>query len=75
MRFSSTILFAFSMASFAVADLHYSGLCVDKVGSQNVYNDAATRAACDNYKARNTGSKQWDTCPDCEMVSYFITIY
>ncbi|KAJ5995126.1 hypothetical protein N7481_002103 [Penicillium waksmanii] len=25
----------------------------------------ATKCACDLYKQRNTGDKQWDQCPDC----------
>ncbi|CAI7638537.1 unnamed protein product [Penicillium glandicola] len=25
----------------------------------------ATKCACDFYKQRNTGSNQWDQCPDC----------
>lgn len=57
-------------APLASASLHNSGLCVDYVGDQAVYNDAATKAACTAYKNRNTGGEQWDTCPDCAMVSY-----
>ncbi|KAH7066674.1 hypothetical protein BKA63DRAFT_424947, partial [Paraphoma chrysanthemicola] len=30
-------------------------------------NKAATEKACAAYRNRNTGSKQWDTCPDCVM--------
>ncbi|KAH6887421.1 hypothetical protein B0T10DRAFT_607386 [Thelonectria olida] len=26
---------------------------------------AATKCACDYYRRRNTGNKQWDKCPDC----------
>jgi hypothetical protein len=69
------ILSALSLfASIATADLHYSGLCVDYVGDQPVYNDAATQAACTAYKNRNTGGEQWDTCPDCAMVCPFSEI-
>ncbi|TQN68379.1 hypothetical protein CSHISOI_07115 [Colletotrichum shisoi] len=25
----------------------------------------ATKCACNYYKNRNTGNKQWDKCPDC----------
>ncbi|GJC79118.1 hypothetical protein Ct61P_03313 [Colletotrichum tofieldiae] len=25
----------------------------------------ATKCACNYYKNRNTGNKQWDQCPDC----------
>jgi hypothetical protein len=57
------------LAPFVSADLHHSGVCVSKTGGQNVYHDAATKAACDAYSKRNTGDKQWDQCPDCAMVS------
>ncbi|KAF9874878.1 hypothetical protein CkaCkLH20_07572 [Colletotrichum karsti] len=30
-------------------------------------NAAATEKACAAYKARNTGTNKWDTCPDCTM--------
>ncbi|TVY75926.1 hypothetical protein LSUE1_G005627, partial [Lachnellula suecica] len=33
-------------------------------------NDAATIAACNAYKKRNTGSKAWDTCPDCTVIQH-----
>ena len=58
------------LAPLASASLHNSGLCVDYIGDQAVYNDAATKAACTAYKNRNTGGEQWDTCPDCAMVSH-----
>ncbi|PVH75375.1 hypothetical protein DL98DRAFT_466604 [Cadophora sp. DSE1049] len=32
-----------------------------------VQRDDVTEKACARYKARNTGTKQWDTCPDCVM--------
>ncbi|KAJ4301736.1 hypothetical protein N0V90_003829 [Kalmusia sp. IMI 367209] len=69
MQFTTSILAVISLAIMATADLHYSGLCIDNVGGQKVFNDAATRAACGNYQVRNTGSAQWDTCPDCEIVT------
>ncbi|KAF2854916.1 hypothetical protein T440DRAFT_381026, partial [Plenodomus tracheiphilus IPT5] len=25
----------------------------------------ATKCACELYRQRNTGSEQWDVCPDC----------
>ncbi|PQE07272.1 hypothetical protein CJF31_00004966 [Rutstroemia sp. NJR-2017a BVV2] len=53
----------------ATADLHHNGICVNTGSGQNVYNSAATEAACTNYRYRNTGSKWWDTCPDCHMVN------
>ncbi|KAF2634776.1 hypothetical protein P280DRAFT_511664 [Massarina eburnea CBS 473.64] len=66
MRFTSTFV-AFAMASFATAAVHFGGLCVDNVAGKNVYNDAATKDSCINYQVRNTGSKPWDTCPDCTV--------
>ncbi|KAF1961863.1 hypothetical protein CC80DRAFT_400945 [Byssothecium circinans] len=68
MRFTTTLV-AFAMASFASAALHKAGVCVDTIGGQTVYNDDVTRKACDGYKARNTGTDHWSTCPDCVMVS------
>ncbi|KAF1343788.1 hypothetical protein BDV97DRAFT_322310 [Delphinella strobiligena] len=55
------------LASTALADLHWSGLCVTHAGGQNIYHADATEKACADYKARNTGTHQWDTCSDCEM--------
>jgi hypothetical protein len=66
MHLSTISTFAF--ISLTSAALHNSGLCTDTIGGQNVYNSAATIAACNSYKLRNTGSEQWDTCPDCVMV-------
>ncbi|KAI9931402.1 hypothetical protein ASPWEDRAFT_181282 [Aspergillus wentii DTO 134E9] len=66
MKFSVNILFLF--ASLAVADLHNTGVCINSGGKGvNVYNRDATEKACTAYKNRNTGSKQWDTCPDCTI--------
>jgi hypothetical protein len=65
---SAILLLATLLAPFVAADVHSDGVCIDKKGG-NVYNEAATKAACGNYKVRNTGDKQWDQCPDCEMVS------
>jgi hypothetical protein len=70
MRTQSSLLALFALiAPFASADLHSDGVCVDVVGGQNVYNGVATTAACTAYLHRNTGGEQWDTCPDCTMVS------
>lgn len=70
MHFSSTIVFAAALlAPIVTADIHWSGLCINSVGGQYVYNDVATKAACAAYAKRNTGTKQFDTCPDCAMVS------
>ncbi|KAJ4986132.1 hypothetical protein SVAN01_08396 [Stagonosporopsis vannaccii] len=68
MRSTSTILLlATLLAPFVAADLHSDAICYDKKGGASVYNEAATKAACGNYRVRNTGNKQWDQCPDCEM--------
>jgi hypothetical protein len=70
MRASSTLItIAALLVPFASAELHSDALCVDKIGGQAVYNQAATTAACTAYRNRNTGGEQWDTCPDCVMVS------
>jgi hypothetical protein len=67
---TSTALIAFCtlVTFFVSADLHSDAVCFDNIGGQNVYNEAATKAACTSYLNRNTGSEQWDTCPDCTMV-------
>jgi hypothetical protein len=71
MRSSSTlVLLSVFVTSFVSAGLHSDGVCFDAVGGQNVYNIAATTAACESYLARNTGGEQWDTCPDCTMVGH-----
>lgn len=68
---TSTLLLA--LAAFVLrcvhAELHSDGVCFDNVGGQNVYNGAATTAACASYLQRNTGGEQWDSCPDCAIVS------
>lgn len=69
MQFSTILPTLFVlMGSFVSAELHVQGLCVDSVGGQYVYNEAATKAMCEAYKNRNTGNEQWDKCPDCVMV-------
>ncbi|KAF1976234.1 hypothetical protein BU23DRAFT_551708 [Bimuria novae-zelandiae CBS 107.79] len=69
MHFSSTIVLTTLtlLAPLVTADLHWSGICIDQKGGQSVYNDAATKAACAAHSKRNTGSKQWDICPDCTI--------
>lgn len=70
MRSTSTlIILATLFAPFVAAELHTDAVCIDTKGGAAVYNAAATKAACGNYKVRNTGDKKWDQCPDCEMVS------
>lgn len=67
------------------ADLHNAAACVSNRRSSPIggtpwsvsYNwqtsyevlPDATKCACDYYKNRNTGDKQWDQCPDCTFVS------
>ncbi|THV50438.1 hypothetical protein BGAL_0150g00010 [Botrytis galanthina] len=58
-----------SLASFTLADLHTNGICVDTKSDVYVYNADATAKTCTNYYNRNTGSEQWDTCPDCTMIT------
>lgn len=31
---------------------------------------AETKCACDYYRQRHTGDKQWDSCPDCTFVRF-----
>ncbi|KAF2736255.1 hypothetical protein EJ04DRAFT_562675 [Polyplosphaeria fusca] len=57
------------MINSAFAALHFSGVCINIEGGANVYNEEATKNACAAYQTRNTGEKQWDTCPDCEMTT------
>ncbi|KAJ4358838.1 hypothetical protein N0V95_002691 [Ascochyta clinopodiicola] len=64
---SAVLLLATLLAPFVAADVHSAAVCIDTKGGASVYNEAATKKACDNYKARNTGDKQWDQCPDCQM--------
>ena len=72
MRSPSTILLLTTLlAPFVAAEIHTDAVCIDTKGGASVYNEAATKAACGNYKERNTGSNQWDTCPDCAMVRTF----
>lgn len=67
---SAIMLLATLLAPFVAAELHNSAICVDYKGEVAVYNEAATNAACGNYRVRNTGDNKWDKCPDCEMVSH-----
>ncbi|GJC85529.1 hypothetical protein ColTof4_03918 [Colletotrichum tofieldiae] len=82
MQILSMITFAV-LAAGVTADLHHQAVCVKNrvespVGGtpwsvsytwSNNYEILAdaTKCACDYYKNRNTGSKQWDQCPDCEF--------
>ncbi|KAL3423094.1 hypothetical protein PVAG01_04841 [Phlyctema vagabunda] len=69
-QYLPAILAFFFLSSFVLADLHYTGICVDTKSSSegndfDFYNDVATKKACESYKNRNTGNEQWDQCPDC----------
>ncbi|PIG88406.1 hypothetical protein AARAC_004608 [Aspergillus arachidicola] len=64
---ASLSLIVTALAASVVADLHYTGVCVDSSGGVDTYNRDATEKACAAYKNRNTGNKQWDQCPDCTV--------
>ncbi|OLN81877.1 hypothetical protein CCHL11_06999 [Colletotrichum chlorophyti] len=69
-------------ATGVLGDLHEFAVCVQNrqeapIGGTpfsvsyswgKTYNidQTATKCACDYYKQRNTGNKQWDKCPDCK---------
>ncbi|KAJ5205917.1 hypothetical protein N7491_003459 [Penicillium cf. griseofulvum] len=64
----SISLIVAALAAGAFADIHTQGVCIDTPGKGvEVYNRAATEKACGAYKNRNTGSNQWDQCPDCTI--------
>ncbi|KAI8943424.1 hypothetical protein NX059_001434 [Plenodomus lindquistii] len=81
MHFLSLALPILPLISFATADLHNFAVCVSNrkysaIGGSPFsvsYNYAkdfellpeATKCACELYRQRNTGNKQWDSCPDC----------
>ncbi|KAF2174730.1 hypothetical protein K469DRAFT_725304 [Zopfia rhizophila CBS 207.26] len=67
MRCSLILTLVAFLSTSVLADLHASGLCVDNISGKSVYNADATTQACTSYLNRNTGSKQWDTCPDCQV--------
>ncbi|KAI9737398.1 MAG: hypothetical protein M1834_009552 [Cirrosporium novae-zelandiae] len=69
MKFSAIAILLASMAAGVFADLHHSAVCITKSGKNNVYEEAITNTACTYYRNRHTGSKWWDTCPDCRMVT------
>ncbi|KPM38659.1 hypothetical protein AK830_g7921 [Neonectria ditissima] len=80
MHFSAVALF-FMATGVAYADLHRAATCVSNRKSSTVGGTAwsvsynwqtsyevlpdATKCACEYYRNRNTGDKQWDQCPDC----------
>ncbi|KAJ5237473.1 hypothetical protein N7489_007564 [Penicillium chrysogenum] len=59
-----------------LADLHNFCACGERHGSNSVqdaywdFDTAASTYACTRYRNRNTGTKQWDHCPDCKMDTY-----
>ncbi|KAI4864926.1 hypothetical protein F4820DRAFT_422127 [Hypoxylon rubiginosum] len=64
----STVSLLMVLVSRAAADLHAAAACIAArdsavAGYEILLN--ATSCACELYKKRNTGSKQWDQCPDC----------
>ncbi|KAF9874877.1 hypothetical protein CkaCkLH20_07571 [Colletotrichum karsti] len=69
MQFSIALLSVVACATGVAANLHLYAYCADRVfegiNESNPENNDATQVACDKYKARNTGTQQWDTCPDC----------
>lgn len=76
----------YSYTNSCLADLHNVAVCVtgrkySEIGgtpfspSYTWSKDyeilpSETKCACDLYRQRNTGDKQWDKCPDCTFVSY-----
>ncbi|KAK0120272.1 hypothetical protein ONS95_011677 [Cadophora gregata] len=74
MQFSAVLIAILAAAPGVLADLHSFAWCYDtipaknfKVGPSTKDRDDVTQKACARYRARNTGTKQWDTCPDCTM--------
>ncbi|WQF86614.1 hypothetical protein CDEST_11628 [Colletotrichum destructivum] len=81
MYLSTVSLILALSATGALAGLHNDALCVtgrtrSPVGGTPFspsytwakdyeIHKEATECACRLYKARNTGNKQWDRCPDC----------
>ncbi|KAK1672752.1 hypothetical protein BDP55DRAFT_695965 [Colletotrichum godetiae] len=81
MQLSSVLLSVGLMAAGANAKLHNAGVCVTNRQEMPVGGTGwsvsytwskkyeilpdATKCACNYYKNRNTGNKQWDKCPDC----------
>ncbi|CAG7935123.1 unnamed protein product [Penicillium nalgiovense] len=55
-----------------LADQHNFCACGTRHGRNAVqdaywdFDTAASTFACTRYRNRNTGTKQWDNCPDCE---------
>ncbi|KAH0431440.1 hypothetical protein CcaCcLH18_07056 [Colletotrichum camelliae] len=80
---TSSFLAVALLAASAFAKLHKTAVCVKDRTNNPIggtpyspsYNwvknyeilPGETKCACDMYKARNTGSNQWDTCPDCNF--------
>ncbi|KAF4544457.1 hypothetical protein BFW01_g5094 [Lasiodiplodia theobromae] len=74
MRFSNIFgTIAVFCAGVALADLHnFCGCGIRHKGDtvEDPYWDFQTditKFACARYRNRHTGTKQWDSCPDCQM--------
>ncbi|KAH7410613.1 hypothetical protein BKA64DRAFT_638276 [Cadophora sp. MPI-SDFR-AT-0126] len=74
MQFSTLFIAILAAAPGSLADVHNIAWCYDivpaqnfKIGESTTDRDDVTQKACARYKARNTGTNQWDTCPDCVM--------
>ncbi|KAK1976446.1 hypothetical protein LZ30DRAFT_734658 [Colletotrichum cereale] len=67
--------------SAVVADLHNFCACGKRYGKTPEtdaywrYDTDATTSACVAYSLRNTGNKQWDSCPDCTMDTYIMNAH
>ncbi|KAH7125772.1 hypothetical protein B0J11DRAFT_568497 [Dendryphion nanum] len=81
MQFTYLFFAVAPLIGSAIADLHNAAVCVtgrtySPIGGTpfspsqtwakhfEILPDA-TKCACDAYRRRNTGNKQWDQCPDC----------
>ncbi|KAK1641471.1 hypothetical protein BDP81DRAFT_419000 [Colletotrichum phormii] len=88
MQLSSILLSVGLMAAGANAKVHNASVCVTNRQEMPVGGTGwsvsytwsknyeilpdATKCACNYYKNRNTGNKQWDKCPDCTFVSILL---
>ncbi|PSN65047.1 hypothetical protein BS50DRAFT_645036 [Corynespora cassiicola Philippines] len=66
MQFTYLLVGLAPLVSFVTADLHNFAVCANnRDGGDFTLLKEATECACNYYKNRNTGNKQWDQCPDC----------
>ncbi|CAG8961303.1 hypothetical protein HYFRA_00013764 [Hymenoscyphus fraxineus] len=71
MQLVSLFITAVILVIGVVSRLHYRTICLtyDPVFMRRMVHDVnVTREACAAYKARNTGSEPWESCPDCEFL-------